>query len=64
MLTTQQAAQHLNVTRRAILQAIARGKLQASRFGNAWMLTTEEIERYGAARWKRRAGENPAGEEK
>lgn len=63
-VTVQDATNMLNISRRAVSQAISRGKLDATKINGAWIIAEKEIERYRAARWQRQAGENPAGEER
>lgn len=46
MLTTQQAADRLGISRSAILKAIKRGVIRARRFGRDWVLTPEAVEDY------------------
>jgi excisionase family DNA binding protein len=46
MLTTQQAADRLGVSRSAILKAIGRGKLRAVRFGRDWTIAPDALDKY------------------
>jgi excisionase family DNA binding protein len=44
--TTQEAARLLGLTRKGVLVAIRRGKLNATKHGRDWQISDEEIERY------------------
>jgi len=46
MLTTQQAADRLGVSRRRLLSLIKTGRLIAQRFGNAWMIAQADIDTF------------------
>lgn len=49
-VTTTQAADLLAVSDRAIRKAIAEDRLPATRVGNAWRISREEVEHFRAAR--------------
>ncbi len=46
MLSTQDAAALLGITHRAVLKAIQRKKMVASKFGRDWVITPEAVEAY------------------
>ncbi len=52
LLTTQQAADALNLDRRTILKYIERGLIQAHKFGRDWQIDAAEVERYRQERRK------------
>lgn len=56
-LTTQQAADALNLDHRTILQYIRRGLIEATKFGRDWQIDPAEIERY--QRKRRKPGRPP-----
>jgi excisionase family DNA binding protein len=43
MISTQQAADKLGVTRRRVLAMIAAKQIPADRFGNAWMIDEKNL---------------------
>lgn len=47
-MTTQEAANYLNVTQRTINNLINRRTLSAQKFGIQWMITRESVEAYKA----------------
>ena len=49
---TRQAAKALNTTIVAIRHAINRGKLEASKFGKAYMITEDDLQEYAEYRKK------------
>lgn len=49
---TRQAAQALNTTVISIRHAINRGKLKASKFGKAYMITEDDLQEYAEYRKK------------
>ena len=49
---TRQAAKALNTTIVAIRHAINRGKLKASKFGKAYMITEDDLQEYAEFRKK------------
>lgn len=49
MMTTQQVAAALGITRPGVLKAIGRGQLMAQRFGRDWIVNEQDVERYRAA---------------
>lgn len=51
-LTTQQAADLLDLDRRTILKYIQRGLIQARKFGRDWQIDPAEVERYRQERRK------------
>ncbi len=46
MVTTQEAARVLCLSRRGVQSAIIRGRMHATKRGRQWFITEEEIERY------------------
>lgn len=44
MLTTNQVAERLGLTRRAVLAMITSGRLKAERFGAAWQINESDLE--------------------
>lgn len=54
-MSTRQASDLVGVTERAIRQAIAEGRLTATRVGSRWVLTREDVEQYRASRTTRAA---------
>lgn len=50
LLSTQQVANHLDVTDRAIRHAIKEGRLKAHRDGTRWKVTREDLAHYQAAK--------------
>ena len=46
MFTTQQVADMLGISKRAVQQAIKRGKLTAERFGRDHMISQEAVDTY------------------
>lgn len=53
-LTVTQASVALGVTRRAVLFAIQRGRLSATRYGHAWLIERAAVDAYAAGRTCRR----------
>lgn len=49
-ISVERAAEHLGVSRMQIGRLIERGDLLASRFGRAWVIDRESLQRYAAAR--------------
>lgn len=49
---TRDAARAINTTVRAIRHAINRGKLKASKFGKAYMITEDDLQEYAEYRKK------------
>lgn len=49
---TREAAKTVNTTIVAIRHAIARGKLKASKFGKAYMITEDDLQEYAEYRKK------------
>lgn len=56
-LTTQQAADELNVSRRRVNELITLGTLKAERFGIAWQVDSASVEAYKNS--PRKAGPKP-----
>ena len=46
MLTLAQAADELGLAAATLRWQIANGKLKARKFGNSWVITRRELERY------------------
>lgn len=46
LLTTQQAADALNLTTSAVQKAIARGRIEARQYGRDYLVRRAEVERY------------------
>ena len=55
LLSTQQAAGIIGITREAVWQAIKRGDIAAQRVGRAWVIPEEEARNYKKARAADRA---------
>ncbi len=49
-ISVERAAEHLGVSRMQVGRLIERGDLIASRFGRAWIIDRESLQRYAAAR--------------
>ena len=49
---TREAAKTLNTTVISIRHAISRGKLKASKFGKAYMITKKDLDKYAEYRRK------------
>jgi excisionase family DNA binding protein len=56
-ITTQEAAEIIGVTRNHIRYLIRNGKLEAKRFGRAWMVSYKSTEEYAAT--ERKPGPKP-----
>lgn len=54
MLTTNEAARALGLSRIAVLKAISRGTLAALKPGRDWMISQEAVDAYRAARLGKR----------
>lgn len=54
--STREAAKELNTTVISIRHAINRGKLKASKFGKAYMITKKDLDKY--AEYRREMGLN------
>jgi excisionase family DNA binding protein len=50
LLSTQQVADHLDLTDRAVRHAIKEGRLKAHRDGTRWKVTREDLAHYEAAK--------------
>lgn len=61
MLTTQQVAERLGVSRARVQQLTAEGRLAGSRLGNFWVYEEKTVEDF--ARQERPVGRPPAAEE-
>ena len=46
MLTTQQAAELLEVSRKMVQSLIKRGRLPAEKIGRDWMIRREDVDRH------------------
>lgn len=53
LLTTKEAGNQLQVTQKAVLKAIDRGKLLAFKFGRDWQIDQKELDRWNSIRRKR-----------
>ena len=56
-ITTQEAAEIIGVTRNHIRYLIQQSKLEAKKFGRAWMVSRESAEKYAAT--ERKPGPKP-----
>ena len=56
-ITTQEAAKIIGVTRNHIRYLIRYGKLEAKKFGRAWMVSRKSAEEYAAT--ERKPGPKP-----
>jgi excisionase family DNA binding protein len=56
-ITTQEAAEIIKVTRNHVRYLIQRGKLEAKKFGRAWMVGRKSAETYAAT--ERKPGPKP-----
>jgi excisionase family DNA binding protein len=52
LLTTDEAAAQLGLTRRQVIKLIGQGRLEAKRFGRAWQVEPESVETYGQTEHK------------
>ena len=52
-VSVERAAEHLGVSRMQVGRLIQQGDLDASRFGRAWMVNRESLQRYASARPRR-----------
>lgn len=46
VLTAQQTANRLGITRQRVCQHIKQGRLQAHRFGKQWLILQPEVDRF------------------
>lgn len=47
-MTTEQAAQYLNLSTRTIFRLIDRGQIKAEKFGPVWMVQRDSLDEYRA----------------
>jgi excisionase family DNA binding protein len=56
LFTLPETAELLGLSESTVLRQIQRGSIRASRFGRAWAITEEEVERYRLEHLGKRSG--------